>query len=764
MSALKLDRFGGQMPAWDSRLLPEGQADFALNTYLFSGALIGWRQPKLLRTLSDSAAKFAYRLPNKETNNTLITAPDSFWMEFSNADATVVHTPVVNDQFNRYYYVNPSDPPHYNTYERILSEQPGWLLGLPPPGDAPGVDVTSGGTSGQHGFPTQDPDGASFWMVDNSMYLIPVKPDLTTTIYNVGFMTGSDAIDARFIGLIYSDKDGKPDMLLATGPEQLGITAGVEAIAPIDNGYEVKAGVQVWIGMMADTEFYIMDSDDTNNRGFMFGPTYSNGPDPGPLNPIVGDISIIGTNAPFPSYQVWVDNSAYAIYAARAYVYTWITEYGEESPPSPPTVVNGWNNGTWTVSLFQPPMDDQGVNRNIVKTRIYRTVTNQTGQGTYFYVDEVPVTQKTYVDTLPDETVALNLQLESLYWYPPPVDFQGMRAFPNGLIIGWRANEVWFCEPYRPHAWPPGYVLTTEFPIVGLGVCGQAIIACTQGTPYIINGVHPSTMAMTKINLPEPCLHRGSIVSTDTTVLYVSPNGLIQVSQSSAAANTTESWISRERWQGLTPQQHIRAIKHLTSYFAFGTTAPDGDASFARQGYAVEMSLEQQTSFSGWPQPGGHRLGFSQLSSPNGYAIDNVLVDVWTGVGLLIQNGGIYYYDFTDQAPTIVPYKWRSKVYQAQSAKNLQACKVWFSVPPGTLPQVDRNTNDPQAGLGSNQYGIVRIYADDQLWTTRELRTSGELLRIYSGSKYESWQFEIEGRVNVSNAQFATSVKELGLV
>jgi hypothetical protein len=66
--------------------------------------------------------------------------------------------------------------------------------------------------------------------------------------------------------------------------------------------------------------------------------------------------------------------------------------------------------------------------------------------------------------------------------------------------------------------------------------------------------------------------------------------------------------------------------------------------------------------------------------------------------------------------------------------------------------------------LGDNQYGILRIFADDQLYQTRELRSSGELLRIHSSSKYESWAFEIEGRVVVSNLQVATSVKELGLV
>jgi hypothetical protein len=131
---------------------------------------------------------------------------------------------------------------------------------------------------------------------------------------------------------------------------------------------------------------------------------------------------------------------------------------------------------------------------------------------------------------------------------------------------------------------------------------------------------------------------------------------------------------------------------------------------------------------------------------------------------MLVQNGGVYYWDFTDPTPTIVPYKWRSKKYQQLSRKNFSAMKIWFDVPASTPPQVDRVTDEPQPVLSPNQYGIVRVYADDQLYQTRELRVSGELLRIHSSSKYETWQFEIESRVSISNAQIATSVKELGLV
>jgi hypothetical protein len=755
MTAIKLDKFGGQLPAWNDRLLPDGQAAFSLNCYLFSGALIGWRQPKLLHALKNSASRYAYRIPSVATNNTVITAPDSFWMEFTDPDTTVMRSPVVQDSFNRHYWASPSNLPRYNTYDRILNGDPSWILGVPASGCAPGVTVDGGGDTIQVGdavvLPNAVGAGADY-RPGNEVFLMPIVPNGTLLIQDVSFVPASSDGALNFMAVVYSDLNGHPDRLIGVGDEVTGISAGATAVGTFTNAVSVISNTTYWIGIAHDNPFYLTVADTSVSTGASGSNTFSNGP-PDPIAASLGH----------PVWQMWTDLIGASVFTARAYTYTWVTAYGEEGPPSVPSVVNGWSNATWTVSLFTPEPSDMGVDRNITKTRLYRSISNQSGQGTYFLVAEFPVTQATYVDTIDDATVALNAQLVSLYWFAPPTDLQGIVPFPNGIAVGWRSNEVWFSEAYRPHAWPPGYVLTTEFPIVGIGVCGQSIVVCTQSSPYLISGINPSAMALTKINLPEPCLHRGSIISTDTTVLYTSRNGLIQISQSGAGSNITEGWVTREKWQALTPQQHIRAIKLATNYMAFGTVS-GGDNSVAQQGYTVELSTEDQTSFTVWPQPGGHRLGFGQLSAPNEVDIDNVLTDPWTGVGLLIQNSGVYYWDFSDQEPVIVPYRWKSKTYQFQSRKNLSAMKVWFNVPPGTPAQGDRNTAEPQPVLSDNQYGILRIFADDQLYQTRELRSSGELLRIQSSSKYESWAFEIEGRVSVSNVQVASSVKELGLV
>src|SRR4249920_871322 len=102
MSAIKLDKFGGMIPAWSERLLPDGQAAYSRDCYLFSGELQGWRQPKLLRALKDSTAKFACRIPIDD--DTLITASNSFFFESTDPDTTFVRTPIVDDTFVRHYW------------------------------------------------------------------------------------------------------------------------------------------------------------------------------------------------------------------------------------------------------------------------------------------------------------------------------------------------------------------------------------------------------------------------------------------------------------------------------------------------------------------------------------------------------------------------------------------------------------------------------------------------------------------------------------
>lgn len=895
-----MDKFGGMLPAWDDNLLPEGQASLSENCYLFSGALNGWRRPKLLRALVNSAAKSVYRVPTTtratadanlifklnanvadtvkvgeevytftatvtnpydvlvganatasatnlfaaltlgtgagtlygvgtcanlvidqnganllgshdfgtgvlpwiylksadfgeafntvpvtestatvrlvwvSTPLTLITSVvttflgglnegfdssitgTATWLEFADKDTDTLRSPIVNDRFGRYYFASPSEVPQYNTYDRITAASPAWKLGVPAPGCAPIVSVSGGGDEAVLGN-EQSVSSVEVTPGANTIFLIKVSPQGALQLQNVSFMPGdqsgepSDNGLAPYNAVLYSDVAGVPSALLGTGSTVLGVSEGVTAVAPFLNPVTLLSGETYWIGIMSSANLHVRLANDDAGTGIVSVNTYTNGP-PATLGAYTSGQ---------PNWQMLGVSAAASVLEARAYVYTWLTEYSEEGPPSPATLVNGWSNGTWTIDLFTPPSDEMGVTRNITKKRLYRTISAEGGQTTYFLVAELPVTDDTYVDVALDNIVALNSQLETDLWFPPPEGMIGIVALPNGVFAGFKGNEIWFSEPYVPHAWPPNYVLTTEWPVVGLGVVNNSVIACTGGQPYIASGTHPSSMAITKINIPDPCLSRGSIVSTDQGVLYCSPNGLILVTQYGLATNVTELWITREKWRELTPPKYIQAIKLASSYFAFAIVT-NGDVTYAQQGFTIELSASDSQSFTIWPQPGNHRLGLTQLTAPGDVDIDNVQCDPWTGIGLLIQDGSVYYYDFSDTAPEIIPYRWKSKSYQQKAKRNFAAMKVYFTAGAGAPTQsATRDESATQPTLGANQYGIIRVYADDVLVTTREIRYSGELLRILSGFMAERWMFEVEARVLVSNVQVATSSKEL---
>lgn len=764
MPAIKLEKFGGMLPAWNDTLLPEGQAAGAVNGYLFSGALIGWRLPKPLYTLQNPNAAAVYRIPT--TDDTSLLAPSVF-LEFTDSYTDVVKSPVVGEAYNRYYFASPSQTPSYNTLDRMQAAQPPFLLGVPAPTVAPGVTATGGTERVPVGFFSSS-TGAANAPGANQIALIPIiasgQGQLEFVVINPTTTNGG----ADFKPVLYSDNNGVPFSLIAVGPQVTGSVAGTPIQLPFSpdaNGnYPIlQPQTHYWIGVHMDSNISLQQAD-TDTAGVTYAASYASG-----APPVLAPGSVVGGQ---PDWWIYGALLGTSVFEARSYVYTYVTAYGEESAPSPVTIVNAWSNATYALTLTPPTTADMGTDRNITTINIYRTVSSQTGQTGYFFVDHVPAATTTYTDTIDDSVVALNNQLLSEFWFAPPADLKGIIAMPNGMIAGFRANEIWFCEPYRPHAWNPNYTLTTEFPIVGLGIVAQSLVACTASDPAMATGINPANMSLTKVRIPEPCISRGSIVSSDAGVFYMSPNGLILVAPTGIGTNVTEAWMTREKWRLLTPPKNVKAIKLASTYFAYGFIFA-GDSTYAQQGFNIELSAADAQSFTIWPQPGGHRLGFMPMSSPFGFNVTNLGVDRWTGIGTIIQNGVVYYWDFADQAPSLMPYRWRSKIYQQMAKRNFEVMRVFFNVPRSVpAPTHPRNTSEPQPTLGAGQYGIVRVFTDHntgddskmQLFCTRELRQSGELLRIYSGAKAEMWQFEIEGVVLIQDFQVATSVKELARV
>ena len=438
---------------------------------------------------------------------------------------------------------------------------------------------------------------------------------------------------------------------------------------------------------------------------------------------------------------------------SRAYVYTWVSAYGEESAPSPPTLATNKIDATWGITMTA--VGGVATGRNLTKVRIYRTVTGASGIASYFFVAEQAIATLTYNDTLPDTTVSAANALASTDYAEPPSDLEGIVAMPNGIIVGWHGNELCFCEPYLPHAWPLAYRISFPHSIVGLGVIGQTVMVLTEGYPYAVSGLHPANMAQSQIQTYEPCMARGSIVPTQLGVLYASHNGLV-LAAAGQAANATASLVTKDKWNTLLAPETLFASRIGQGYYAWGTT---GGGVF--EPTAFETTAFVQTDYTGafsgcYINLNDPRIAWGQLY--NEVPVRNVITDVWTGETFIIRNGIVYWVDFTS-VEFNEAYMWRSKIFQTDTFKNVGVVRLTFDED-SSISLTTRNVATVQT-LANNQYGIIRAYADGNLVMTREMRASREVLRLPSGFTASQWQFEIEANVKVYSLEIAGSVKEL---
>lgn len=457
---------------------------------------------------------------------------------------------------------------------------------------------------------------------------------------------------------------------------------------------------------------------------------------------------LLGVPAPLGNLVGVASGGSSATLKSVSYVQTFVSAYGEEGPPSNPLVIASVKiDATVTLTLLAADPGDLGTNRNLTKKRIYRTVVSTSGVTTYFFVTELAIATTSYADnaaTATDAVISLNAELASTNWQGPPTDLQGMVSLSNGMVVAFRDNEVWFCEPYRMHAWPSQYVLVTEYPIVGLGVANQMLVVMTEGFAYTGSGINPGNVNLVKVPGLLPCTSRGSIVSTTKGVFFAAPLGLVIISAAGVGVATKEL-IRKDKWAAMVAANTLRAAQLGDGYFGFGqarfgvfdilsfnnSAFAQQDFVDARRGILIDVSSQS--------------VAFNLQSSDN--PIANVQTDAWSGEVFLIANNTLYWMDIGDQTQTRRPYTWRSKIFQLADNKNLQAMKVYFNLNP-TYPIT--MVQDPQipAMTGAVTSGVT-MTADVQV-------TAYEGWRASSGSSSDAWQTTAGGLPHTLIVQFPT--------
>lgn len=348
-------------------------------------------------------------------------------------------------------------------------------------------------------------------------------------------------------------------------------TAGVKTIYRIDS----PSGEKYWLewandvdmvpGPVADVDeyrYYYTGDGAPKKTNYALATTSGTG-----VKPFPNSWLYMGVPAPTAGPTLVKTGGSGTVHEDRAYVYTYVSTFGsvkEESGPSPATNISTVEpNATVTVSGFAAAPT---TGYNITHRRIYRTIVGATSV-VYSFVAEIPIATTSYADT--KLTAELGSALPSLYWEPPPSDLQGLVAMPNGILAAFKGNQIWFSEPYYPHSWPSIYMLTVDYPIVGLGVFETTLVVLTTRFPYLISGVSPTSMTQQKLPIPQPCVSKKSIATDQYGVLYASPSGLVSIGSGTQDVITTPLY-THDEWTVLAPESMI-ALIYNNLYIAFYT-------------------------------------------------------------------------------------------------------------------------------------------------------------------------------------------------
>lgn len=322
--------------------------------------------------------------------------------------------------------------------------------------------------------------------------------------------------------------------------------------------------------------------NDTNERLYWTGEDY----------PRMGTVASIVSGAsgyPATSYRLGVpapENAPTLVKTGTAddeqiantvsYVYTFVTAFGEEGPPSAPSATVELTD-TESVEVTMPALDHPSGNYNFGSGALKRIYRSNTGSNTtnFQFVGEVAFATTTFNDST--AAAGLGEIIPSTYWIGPPDDdsstypdgpMEGLISLSNGMFAGFTGNRVCVSEAYLPHAWPISYRISTEEDVVAIATSNNGIVALTDGRPYFIAGTTPSTLTAVQINLPQACINKHSVVDMGEYVLYASPDGLCAV-EANTGEVITRGLITPKQWNADFAPTTYRAGRYEGTYVAF---------------------------------------------------------------------------------------------------------------------------------------------------------------------------------------------------
>lgn len=408
--------------------------------------------------------------------------------------------------------------------------------------------------------------------------------------------------------------------------------------------------------------------------------------------------------------------AAGAATSSRAYIYTEITTFGEEGPPSVVTsadIVDAADGATVTLAL---PAATSGV-YSIAKRRIYRADLN----GIFRFVKDVSGTSAgNTTEAVKDSS--LGEEIESTDNLAPPDDVSsshpdgpmlGITTMPNGITAGFSGNTLLFSEAFLPHSYPLANQLTTKEDIVGIVSIASGLLVTTKGKPLIAGGTDPSAMSLVEIDANLPNSNKRSLVDMGEYALYASPDGLV-IASNSGVSLVTQQIFTRDQWQDYYPE-NIEAYEYEGKYLGFTW---DGSNSSTKKGFIFDPRGQKNAFVN---------LDFYATAGFNDRENDELY---------LVIGGTLKKFARSSNART---YTWKSKEFYSN-----------LPISPGV------------AKVSAESYNSLtfKLYADGSLKHTQTV-TSNNLFRLPGGYKAKAFHIILEGTDPINEVCVYESPREI---
>ena len=246
------------------------------------------------------------------------------------------------------------------------------------------------------------------------------------------------------------------------------------------------------------------------------------------------------------------------------YAYTYKTASGHETSLSYPSAAILQNDDTTPVIAdFVTPPDSQCVTEMCIYRLMtgYRSGTEEKREDItgWIRIDSVPVGTLSYTDAVTDLNASQANVTEGRH--EAPEDLDHVRAFADGdRLIGHTEMTVHQSMPGEPHWWPLEFETSLGQTITGLAVHRTFAAAFTPEGLYLIPPADAPSMSCPRPRFcddaPRPLIFHDSRrwTTTKTSILYVSDEGIIELSGDGNWRNITDSWFSVEDWRQMAPE------------------------------------------------------------------------------------------------------------------------------------------------------------------------------------------------------------------